>query len=156
MSSTIKFKVLFPTDFSDVSRKARPYLTGLKAMGLEHVVLLNVVNERRVRSMAQGAVWFGRDLASFQEDVFKELEEAARKKMKALKETLEEAGVDKVTIRIERGIPHTKILEVEAEEKPDVLVLGSHGRSNVAELLLGSVSEHVIRHCSSPVFVVKR
>jgi nucleotide-binding universal stress UspA family protein len=156
MSSTIKFKVLFPTDFSDVSKKARPYLIGLKAMGLEHVVLLNIVNERRVKSMAQGAVWFGRDLVSFQEDVFQEMEEAARKNMQELKEILEEAGIDKVTVRIERGIQHTKVLEVEAEEKPDVLVLGSHGRSNVAELLLGSVSEHVIRHCSSPVFVVKR
>jgi nucleotide-binding universal stress UspA family protein len=156
MSSSLKFKVLFPTDFSDVSKKVRPYLIGLQSMGIEQVVLLNVVNERRVRSMAQGAVWFGRDLVSFQEDIYKELEETARKNMQELKEILEAAGIPKVTVRIERGLPHTKILEVEAEEKPDVLVLGSHGRSNVTELLLGSVSEHVIRHCSSPVFVVKR
>jgi len=49
-----------------------------------------------------------------------------------------------------------KILEIEAEESVSVIVLGSHGKSNVKEMLLGSVSEHVIRNCRKPVLVIKR
>jgi nucleotide-binding universal stress UspA family protein len=36
------------------------------------------------------------------------------------------------------------------------IVIGSHGRSNVAEMLIGSVSEKVIRRCRVPVLVIKR
>jgi len=45
---------------------------------------------------------------------------------------------------------------VEKEEDVSAIVLGSHGKSNIKEMLLGSVSEHVIRHCKKPVIVIKR
>ncbi|MGQ9748471.1 universal stress protein [Desulfosoma sp.] len=36
------------------------------------------------------------------------------------------------------------------------IILGSHGRSNLSSVLLGSVSEYVIRHAKKPVIVVRR
>ena len=59
-------------------------------------------------------------------------------------------------MRIEKGIPFKEILRVENEEDIPLIVIGSHGKSNVEEMLLGSVSEKVIRKAKSPVFVVKR
>jgi nucleotide-binding universal stress UspA family protein len=41
-----------------------------------------------------------------------------------------------------------------AESKPDIVVMSSHGRSGIARALLGSVTEHVLRHAKTPVVVV--
>ena len=48
------------------------------------------------------------------------------------------------------------ILRAEEEEGVSVVVIGSHGKSNIKEMLLGSVSEKVVRKAKSPVLVVKR
>jgi nucleotide-binding universal stress UspA family protein len=44
----------------------------------------------------------------------------------------------------------------EKEENVSVIVIGSHGKSNLEEIFLGSVSEKVSRKCKSPVLIVKR
>ena len=59
-------------------------------------------------------------------------------------------------LRIERGIPLTELVRVEQGEGVSLIVIGSHGKSNVVEMLLGSVSEKVIRKSGTPVLVVKR
>ena len=61
-----------------------------------------------------------------------------------------------VSVRIETGFPISEILRVEAEEGVSAIVIGSHGLSNVREILLGSVSESVIRKAMGPVLVIKR
>jgi nucleotide-binding universal stress UspA family protein len=40
------------------------------------------------------------------------------------------------------------------ESQPDLVVMSSHGRSGISRALLGSVTEHVLRHCKRPVLVV--
>jgi nucleotide-binding universal stress UspA family protein len=62
----------------------------------------------------------------------------------------------KARVRIEKGIPFTEILRVEDDEDVSLIIIGSHGKSNVAEILLGSVSEKVIRKAKRPVLVLKR
>ncbi len=47
------------------------------------------------------------------------------------------------------------ILDAAAEEKADLIVMGTHGRSGVSRLLLGSVAEHVLRHAVCPVLTVR-
>jgi nucleotide-binding universal stress UspA family protein len=64
--------------------------------------------------------------------------------------------VIKAKVRIEKGIPFTEILRVEGEEDISLIITGSHGKSKGAEMLLGSVSEKVIRRAERPVLVVKR
>jgi nucleotide-binding universal stress UspA family protein len=57
---------------------------------------------------------------------------------------------------IERGDPYSKILELADKEDVSVIILGSHGRSNLSKVLLGSVSAHIISHARQPVLVIKR
>ena len=47
------------------------------------------------------------------------------------------------------------ILEAAAAEGADMIVVGTHGRGGIERLLLGSVSEYVIRHADVPVLVVR-
>lgn len=60
-----------------------------------------------------------------------------------------------VISRIEVGIPLREILKVE-EEDVSVIAIGSHGKSNLQEMFLGSVSEKVARKCKKPILIIKR
>lgn len=148
-------KILYPTDFSDVSRKALQYVKKLKEAGTREVVVLHVIDEREIESFANGVAWFGKVPVDVEKDVVKKLEEQAQKKLGRIEAELKEKGF-KVKVRIERGSPFKEISKVEGEEKASVIVIGSHGKSNIKEMLLGSVSENVIRHCKKPVLVTKR
>jgi universal stress protein A len=54
------------------------------------------------------------------------------------------------------GKPAEEILPVAREEGVDVIVMGTHGRTGVRHLLLGSVAEEVTRHAPCPAFTVRR
>lgn len=47
------------------------------------------------------------------------------------------------------------IISAAKEKKVDLIVMGSHGRSGISRLLMGSVTERVIGHAVCPVLVVK-
>ncbi|HUT69275.1 MAG TPA: universal stress protein [Desulfatiglandales bacterium] len=141
-------KVLYPTDFSDVSKKALGYIKQLKQAGIKEVVVLHVIDEREIDAIFQhSAVRF--------EDIVRSIRADAKKEMDAVERELEGNGFT-VKVKIERGIPFQSILRLEEEEDVSVIVIGSHGKSNVKEMLLGSVSEKVIRKSKKPVLVVKR
>src|SRR5262249_42012810 len=53
------------------------------------------------------------------------------------------------------GPPAAEIIRVAKENGCDLIVLGSHGRTGLARLLMGSVAETVVRKASCPVLVVK-
>ncbi len=64
---------------------------------------------------------------------------------------------DDVSYRVERvlGDPAEKIAAVAERDEIDHVVVGSHGRTGVSRVLLGSVAESVVRHAPVPVTVVR-
>jgi len=142
-------KILYPTDFSEVARKSMSFIKQLKGAGTKEVVVLHVTDIRNINA------W---DWQTATESLIKikgELEKEITKEMNSIEAELSKAGL-KVKVRFEEGIPLREILRVEEEEDISVIILGSHGRSNIAEMLLGSVSEKVIRKAKKPVLIVKR
>lgn len=61
-----------------------------------------------------------------------------------------------VTFLVWEGEPGESILEAAKAEQVDMIVLGSHGRGPIGRLLLGSVSQHVVRQAPVPVVVVRQ
>ncbi len=53
------------------------------------------------------------------------------------------------------GEPGPAIIEAAASEAADLIVVGPRGRSRVERLVLGSVSDHVVRHATCPVLIVR-
>lgn len=141
-------KILYPTDFSDGSKIAINYLIQLKDAGTEEVVILHVVDTRSLHIPDLYAIMDLSTLGDKQAIL-------AKKKLNKIAKKLNDAGI-KTIIRIEKGIPFKEILQVEKEEDVSLIVIGSHGTSNVKEMLLGSVSEKVARKAEKPVLVVKR
>jgi len=142
-------KILLPTDFSDVAEKALGCVKQLKDAGTREVVVLHVIKKNSLEVIAQYS-----SIRDF-EEVEKEVEGDAREKLSRIEKELRETGFQ-VKIRVETGFPFSEILRVEDEEDVSAIVIGSHGLSNIKEILLGSVSESVIRKAKNPVIVIKR
>jgi len=64
------------------------------------------------------------------------------------------AGVN-VHFLVWEGEPGPAIVEASVAEAADLIVVGTHGRSRVGRLVLGSVSDHVVRHATCPVLIVR-
>lgn len=60
----------------------------------------------------------------------------------------------KVWTFVEKGKPHEMILKVATEWQADFIIIGTHGRTGLSHLLLGSVAEHVVRHSKIPVMII--
>jgi len=60
-----------------------------------------------------------------------------------------------VSARVMLGPAGQTILDVAAAEHPDLIVIGTHGRTGVARLLMGSTAEKVLRQAPCPVLAVK-
>jgi nucleotide-binding universal stress UspA family protein len=75
-------------------------------------------------------------------------------RLRELAEEVLEPGVSLDVISIEGHA--TQAIQAQMEERrPDLVVMGSHGRSGVARFLLGSVAENIIRSATSPILVVR-
>lgn len=64
------------------------------------------------------------------------------------------AGVT-VSFLIWEGAPGPAIVDAARSEAADVVVVGSHGRNRVERLVLGSVSDHVVRNAPCPILIVR-
>jgi nucleotide-binding universal stress UspA family protein len=141
-------KILYPTDFSDVAKNALDFIKTLEDADKKEVIVLHVMDANMM------------DFSSrYAPELFLTIEEKIKenitKDLSKIEISLAERGFT-VHIRLERGVPFREILRVEQEEDVSVIVIGSHGVSNVKEMLLGSVSEKVIRKAKKPVLVIKR
>lgn len=83
----------------------------------------------------------------------KELGEAE----KNIKKVKDLAGAEGVTVKgfVYAGRPYEAVLEIAKEEKADLIIVGSHGRTGISKLLMGSVTEKVIGLAECAVLVVK-
>jgi universal stress protein A len=60
-----------------------------------------------------------------------------------------------MSIRVESGEPSDKILEIARDGRADLIVMGTHGRTGLARLLIGSVAEAVLRRSVCPVLTLR-
>lgn len=134
-------KILYPTDFSDCARQAFRYVREMKAAGCEEVVLLHIQDERILKP-----------------HLFDRLDEFNRqdtKRLAELRKELESTGI-KAKVRLEVGLPITKIVRVAKEEGITTIIMGSHGRSSLKEMLVGSTTENVVRNTDKAILVIHR
>ena len=144
-------KILYPTDFSDVSKNVLGFLKQFKSCGVEEIFVLHVIDKMDV----QFSYLYLLDEASPGEDLERRLKGEAERELKKIEGKLKDWGF-KVSSRTVFGIPIKEILGAEKKNDISLVVIGPHGKSNLEEMLLGSVSENIIRKCKNPVMVVKR
>jgi nucleotide-binding universal stress UspA family protein len=133
--------ILHPTDFSKHSESALRFACALARDYDARLLLVHVV---------EPPVYYGElgMTVPLPSDFHESLHERLSRLVPA------DAGIPVQTILIEGGAPR-EILHVAEEQHADLIVLGTHGRSGLTRVLLGSVAESVIRHSSIPVLTLK-
>jgi len=90
----------------------------------------------------------------------KSMEEAAEEMMEAFLLKMRQAYADQVSIKKAKpllvvGTPVTRIVEVAEKKQVKMIIIGSHGRTGLAQLLIGSKVQRVVQLSPVPVTVVK-
>lgn len=142
-------KVLVPVDFSETSRRALAWAFDYAARAPCEVHVLHVIDESVGANLPQRL----RDRFSAE---LLEMSEAAEEEFDLmLKDAEERARVLPLHRHLVRGRPAHAILHAAERLGADMIVVGTHGRSGLAGLLIGSVAEKVVRHANCPVVCVK-
>jgi nucleotide-binding universal stress UspA family protein len=141
---------MIATDGSKSSNKAIDYAVNIAAKMGSEVLGLYVVN---MKSLEFFALEHHDNIASY-EDKNSKLRREGEEALAYLKEQGAKAGV-KVSSSIVRGYPVEEILKAAEEEKVAMIVVGNIGRTGLEHMLMGSVSESVVRKATRPVLVVR-
>ena len=140
-------RILYPTDFSEVSKEVLDYIKGLNKACVQEVVVLHVLDVKYLDSLFLDT----RKVLETETALLKK----ARKDLLEIVDELEQCGF-KTKGRVEIAVPFKEIIRIEEEEKISLIIIGSHGKSNMEEIILGSVSEKVVRKAKGPVLLIKR
>ena len=139
--------ILVPTDFSRDAESA--YLAALSLLGSEpnaKIVLLHVYH------LPYEYTAYGTIPTSI--DYFKDVEGAAEERLAALAEELRQQGFNVETLARE-GFPPEVILAEAETANADLIAMGTHGRTGLAHLVLGSTAERVVQRARCPVLTVR-
>ncbi len=140
-------QILLATDFSETARSALDHAAGIAEQAGATLHLLHVVQEI--------GYWEGFDLKRFPSDeVYEELRENARIALDDLMEHTAERDVER-QVHIREGKPFLEIIRAAKKIPADLIVVGSHGQSGLAETLFGSTAEKVVRKAPCAVLVVR-
>ncbi len=139
-------KILVPVDGSKQSKEALEY-------ALEHfedteITASNVIDPIEAGYTAQATV------PGYSEEWFEQAKDAAEELFDEARQIAGEYDKD-IETTTEVGRPSRAIVDYADENDFDHIVMGSHGRSGVSRILLGSVAESVVRRSPVPVTIVR-
>jgi nucleotide-binding universal stress UspA family protein len=140
--------LLLATDFSEAAKEAGAYAGALAHATRATLHLLHVIEEF--------SYWESYSLKTFPTpEVLSELEKSARLALEDLFEDEEERKALAIETHVRHGKPFVEIIRAARDVEADVIVIGSHGQSGLAETLFGSTAEKVVRKAPCAVLVVR-
>ena len=143
-------RILVPTDFSPPSDAALEYARILAAKFSSSLQLLHVIDEPDATS-AFVADGFAPTTDNIREALLWQARERLARAMNGVDRTRFHAKADAVI-----GMPAAAIVDYATATGTSLIVMGTHGRTGLAHLLMGSVAEHVVRTARCPVLTVRQ
>jgi nucleotide-binding universal stress UspA family protein len=140
--------ILVPYDFSEHAEQALAWALGFAEHWGAKVVLVNVVPSFTPIAYPDGMVVA--DLPGIEAEAVAQAEQRLRNLVIAKGST-----AVKVEGKVVVGDPFSGICQEAERDHVDLIVMGSHGRTGLAHVLLGSVAERVVRHAPCPVLVAR-
>lgn len=141
-------RILHATDFSPASRPAFRMALGLARRERATLLLLHVLTPPSPFAPP------GREIPSSYLALIDAARREARRRLAALLEQARAAGA-RARARLVAGGPAAEILKVGRGWRPDLIVIGTHGRRGISRLVMGSDAEGVVRTTPVPVLLVR-
>lgn len=134
-------KILLPVDFSTAGEAALQMATMLARDSGATLIVLHV--EEPPMAYGGGEMYYG-------------LVEPDRNELSRMLHEVKPSDPSiPVVYRLVTGDPATSVVQAAEEEDADFIVVGSHGRTGLGRLLMGSVAEAIVRRAQCPVVTVK-
>jgi nucleotide-binding universal stress UspA family protein len=137
-------KILVPTDFSPHSDYALQYALMLAGAFKARILLIHVI-EPLTYSVTDTLTVTNH---------FEALKTIANPLLENIRKRFQKKGL-KVETNVLTGVPYREILNKGRQTQADLIVMGTHGRTGMEHILLGSVAEKVVRLASCPVVTVR-
>jgi len=141
--------IVVPVDFSETSDTALSYAKDLAAKFQCTLHLLHVVQDPYTQPW--GAEAYGVSLPN----LLQEMEKNANVRLAGIIDAPTRDELRVITV-VKVGSPFIEIVRYAADQKADLIVMGTHGRGAVAQMFLGSVAEKVVRKAGCPVLTVRQ
>ena|ERR1043165_2566801 len=133
--------ILFATDFSPASQVAFEVAAAIARDYKAHIIAVHVIEPVKM-GFSEFTTYIGP-------------EEDKGEAMQLLQAIKAPSPTVTIEYRLLEGDPTTVLVETAQETDADLLVMGTHGRSGLARLVMGSVAEHVLRQSPCPVLTVR-
>lgn len=139
-------RILCAVDFSETSNDAVEHALALAEKHGASLVLMHAW-QLPAYALPEGAIVVNPEyVARVQKELQKSLDDAVAKFA---------GGKVRVSGRLGEGPAHLEVNRLAEELKVDLVVIGTHGRTGLSHVLLGSVAERVVRTCKVPVLTVR-
>jgi nucleotide-binding universal stress UspA family protein len=142
-------RILHASDFSPASRPAFRRALDLARANRATLTLVHVYS-MVIPMMGEGYVGG----AQLYDRMFADIEKDAQRRLGRLVTEARKKGVRAKGLVLE-GIPHDRILRAARSTRADLIVLGTHGRTGLGRLFLGSVAARVVTLAPCPVLTVR-
>ncbi len=142
--------ILVPCDFSASALEAYQFAVKIAAKSQGEIHVLKAI-ELPIMVVS------GFDVQPYSYDpmLLRELESDARSKFDKLKARFGAEGL-RVTFHVKHEPPVSAIRQFVKENNVDLIIMGTKGTSGLAEYLIGSTTEKVVRHATVPVFAIRK
>lgn len=140
-------KILVPVDFAPHSEEAVRQAVDI-AQHYSAQITLVYVYEPADYALPEGYVLYTPEQISLMTTEFEARLRATRREVEAL-------GVSRVDTRLLNGAAAAEIVAFAEEQAVDLIVMGTHGRTGLKHMLMGSVAERVLRTAPCPVLTTK-
>ena len=139
-------QILIATDGSEAANEAADF--GIEMVGCSgaKIYAVYVIDTTPYRSVPLDQIW--------SKDTLDEFERAGHEATSYVEKIAKTAGVE-VESRVLKGHPAEKIVSFAEDNDIDMIIIGSLGKGGYERVVLGSVSEKVVRHAKVPVLVVR-
>jgi nucleotide-binding universal stress UspA family protein len=142
-------RIIVPIDLSDCSRKALEYAAATARAHKSKLTILHVYEASFVEPYVNAA-----NSEEEANEIIKEINQANESKYDEFLKTIDLSGVEYEKL-LKKGIPETDIVEIAMEQQANLIVMGTHGRSGIKHILIGSTAEEVVRNAPCDIVVVK-
>lgn len=149
--SVDKKPFIVASDGTEAAKNAVKYVKPLLSPDRHSIIALRVTSHRPLESWQSEYVELEEDKEEFVDEIEKEAYDQLQKDF----EHLESLNYD-VDYKIVRGTPGAKICDLAEEENAWGIIMGRRERDSQQNVLLGSVSHHVVHHAPCPVTVVPK